>query len=246
MTTNFSKTTSFVPVFKSKRRDLFRLSLDPFPSTEGRGKFQAVFNGFSIEVSDQSDIKKIFNSGCYGRGSNSRSTPFCIRNFREEDEPPFIEPEVLILSHEEAFFLMYFLDVLEIKDIRGNVLSSEDVFTAFKALNSYFTRRMVGYIYLKSKNWVIRDGMKFGSDFIIYKKSIRIFHASFTVHVIFDVKKSQKDLQGQHRSAENAGKDLLYLIVHPPNEEDSLASLEKYKVEELIIRRFNVVSLQTK
>lgn len=242
MTSSFS--TSFLPIFKSKRKDLFKNSLDPFPNIEGRDKFKAVFNGFSVEVFDEVDIKELFNSGCYGRGSYSKSTPACLRNTKEEVEQPLIgnEPETLTLYHEEAFFLMHFLNVLEIKDLKAKVLTSEELFTIFNALNSSFTRRVVAYLYLKAKNWIIRDGMKFGSDFIIYKKSIRIYHGSFSVHVIYDLKRSQVDLQCQQRTTENTGKDLLYLTIHLPNEEITVGSLEKCKVSELIVKRFDLVS----
>ncbi|KAL5290990.1 TSEN2 family protein [Megaselia abdita] len=250
MTSNFTKSTTFVPIFKLKRRDLFKISLDPFPDITGRNKFKAVFDGFVVEVHDESDMKEIFSSGCYGRGSNSRSTPACLRNEKEPVELPFPVKETLVLSYEEAFFLMYFLEVLEITDAKDRILSPEELFTKFNELNSYFTRRIVAYIYLKSKNWIIRDGTKFGSDFLIYKKSIRIFHASFIVHVIEESPKSQKDLQGHHRTAENSAKDLLYLTVHPPEDDNgekvTLDSLEKFKVTELIVRRFNFVSFKTK
>lgn len=240
------KNFAFVPLFKIKRRDLFKISLDPFPDLKGRKKFNAVLDGFFVEVSDEEDMKEIFNSGCFGRGSHSRSTPACLRNDKEAVELPGNVVETLILTHEEAFFLMHFLEVLEIKDTKDKVLTSEELFTTFNEFNSYFTRRIVAYIYLKSKNWIIRDGTKFGSDFLIYKKSIRVYHASFIVHVIADSNKSQKDLQGHHRTAENAAKDLLYLTVHPPEGDNSLASLDKFKVTELIVRRFNFVSFKTK
>lgn len=246
MTSNFTKSTTFVPIFKSKRRDLFKILLDPFPNITGRDKFKAVFDGFFVEVRDEEEMKEIFNSGCYGRGSNSRSTPACLRNDKEPIELPFNVEETLILTHEEAFFLMHFLEVLEIRDTKDNVLTSEDLFAKFNELNPHFTRRIVAYMYLKSKNWIIRDGMKFGSDFLIYKKSIRIFHASFIVHVTLDSNKTQNVVQGQYRTAENAAKDLLYLTIHPPEDEGSLDSLDQYKITELIVRRFNLVSFKTK
>lgn len=249
MTSSFTKSTTFVPVFKLKRPDLFKAALDPFPNLRRNHKFRASFDGFFVEVQDEEDIKEIFNSGCYGRGSNSRSTPACLRNDKEPLDIPLDVPETLVLSHEEAFFLSYFLEVLEIKDSNDKVLTSIDLFHEFIELNRMFTRRIVAYIYLKSKNWIIRDGAKFGSDFLIYKKSIRIFHASFIVHVIGDESKSQKDLQGHHRTAENSAKDLLYLTMHLPEEEydtNSIDSLDKFKVTELIVRRFNLVSFKIK
>lgn len=246
MSSSFTKSTTFVPVFKLKRPDLFKLSLDPFPNLIRSKKFNGVFDGFFVEVRDENDIKEIFDSGCYGKGSNSRSTPACLRNDRESVNFALDVFETLILTYEEAFFLMYFLEVLEIKDTEGKVLTSEELFAKFNELDPYFTRRIVAYIYLKSKNWIIRDGTKFGSNFLIYKKSIRIFHASFIVHVIPDSSKSQKELQGHHRTAENAAKDLLYLTVHPPEGDNSIQSLDKFKVTELIVRRFNLVSFKTK
>lgn len=247
--TSFDRSTTFVPVFISKRPDLFKVPLDPFPKLNREKKFKAVFTGlFLIEVHDEDDIKEIFSSGCFGRGSNSRSTPACLRNDKEPVILSLEVPETLILSYEEAFFLVYYLDVLEVCDSNGRIFTPGELFQKFNELSPYFTRRIVAYIYLKSKNWIIRDGTKFGSDFLLYKKSIRIFHASFIVHVISDSGKSQKVLQGHHRTAENSAKDLLYLTVHPPTDEEtnSIESLEKFKVTELIVKRFNFHSFKSK
>lgn len=72
---------------------------------------------------------------------------------------------VLTLLPEEAFYLHFSLKCLTVKDIKSNLLSTEELFIKLEALNSQFLTRFIAYHYLRSKNWVVRSGIKFGSDF---------------------------------------------------------------------------------
>lgn len=80
-------------------------------------------------------------------------------------EDPFPLEESLMLFCEEAFFLHYTLKCLDIFDGDGNTLSSEQLFVKFTSINWKFIRNFVAYQYLRSKNWIVKSGLKFGGDF---------------------------------------------------------------------------------
>jgi tRNA-splicing endonuclease subunit Sen2 len=79
------------------------------------------------------------------------------------DPFPITQSHVLIL--EEAMFLHKELKCLEIKDMDDNLMTTEDLWKEFCDLKHNFVECYVGYLYLKSKNWVIKSGIKFGGHF---------------------------------------------------------------------------------
>jgi tRNA splicing endonuclease len=78
---------------------------------------------------------------------------------------PFKIPNSLVLSLEEAFFLHKILNCLEIRDIEDKILSTSGIWTKFCRLKENFVECFIAYLFLKSKNWVIKSGVKFGGDF---------------------------------------------------------------------------------
>ena len=79
------------------------------------------------------------------------------------DPFPISQSHVLIL--EEAMFLHKELKCLEIKDIDDNLMTTENLWKEFCDIKHNFVECYVGYLYLKSKNWVIKSGIKFGGHF---------------------------------------------------------------------------------
>ncbi|SPP82289.1 tRNA-splicing endonuclease subunit Sen2 [Drosophila guanche] len=220
-----------------KKRCSFRNS-NATPLPEQGERYHGVFTGLSVEISEPTQAKSLHDSGCYGKGSKSRGGPAS----GDEDE-------TLLLGLEESCFLAFYLKVLDIQNLSGTSLGWEEFLKAAKDLNDRFVENLACYLYLKSKNWVIKSGIKFGGDFLIYKQSPQHFHASFLVIVQtpadFDYYQP-KNLKGVQRVAETSDKDVLLLTVVQPKEDDSnLATPEALKdisVTETIVRRFNYSS----
>lgn len=84
---------------------------------------------------------------------------------------PFKIPNSIVLFLEEAFFLHIMLDCLEIRDINEEIISTEDLWMKFCRLKENFIECFIAYLFLKSKNWVIKSGVKFGGDFREYFNS---------------------------------------------------------------------------
>lgn len=72
--------------------------------------------------------------------------------------------EVLTLSLEEAYFLSETLKCLDIY-FEGKLILSEDAWKLFCDSNKYFMQNYIIYFYYRSKNWIVKTGLKFGGDY---------------------------------------------------------------------------------
>lgn len=78
---------------------------------------------------------------------------------------PFKISNSSVLFLEEAFFLCKFAELLEIRDLNNQIISTCDLWMKFCRLKENFVECMVAYLFLRSRNWVIKPGLKFGGDF---------------------------------------------------------------------------------
>lgn len=121
---------------------------------------------------------------------------------KEPSETPAVhieEEEHLQLSNEEAFFLAYGLGVLKIyNDARTAVLPASSLLKLFRQ-HSYspprepfatvepddrFILPYVAYHHFRSLGWVVRSGVKFGVDLLLYNRGPVFSHAEFAVILV--------------------------------------------------------------
>lgn len=108
------------------------------------------------------------------------------------------DQEHLQLNPAEAFFLTYALGLLQIRDqLTSALLPSETLFTLFRQ-HSYFPPRepqelrpddpfllqYVVYHHFRSLGWVVRPGIKFAVDWLLYLRGPVFSHAEFAVIVL--------------------------------------------------------------
>lgn len=106
--------------------------------------------------------------------------------------------EHLQLSPEESFFLVYGLGVLKIRDpVTCDEIPTESIFSLFRQF-SYFPPRLpfdlypddpflisyIVYHHFRSLGWVVRPGVKFAVDYLLYNRGPVFSHAEFAVVVI--------------------------------------------------------------
>lgn len=72
-------------------------------------------------------------------------------------------PYYLLL--EEAFFLCYTLECLEIKDENDTVINILDCWEKFNGLRTNFPFFYAAYHYYRSKGWAVKPGQQYGGDF---------------------------------------------------------------------------------
>lgn len=165
-------------------------------------------------------------------------------------------PEVLNLLLEESLFLSYGLGCLYISDLYGQKnLSISEFWNICLDSDKKFLQRYIAYHHFRSRGWVVKCGLKFGGDFLLYKDGPIFYHASYIVvtKVIFsenavesgELNEKKMDwvtLMGLNRLAETSGKEvLLCYVIWPagvlPNP-SSPSIIKKFKVHEVLLRRW--------
>jgi tRNA-splicing endonuclease subunit Sen2 len=107
--------------------------------------------------------------------------------------------EHLQLSLEEAFFLVYGLGVLQIYcDDSDTILPASSLLPLFRR-HSYFPPRSISapaepddpfmlsyaaYHHYRSLGWVVRSGIKFSVDFLLYNRGPAFSHAEFALIIL--------------------------------------------------------------
>ncbi|XP_058454102.1 uncharacterized protein LOC131432068 [Malaya genurostris] len=160
--------------------------------------------------------------------------------------------ENLSLLFEEAMFLTDKVGCLEVFTLDGVQLPPERLLLKITECTNNFITSYVSYIYFKSKNWIIKSGLKFGGDFLLYQKGPQFFHASFIV-LLLPFQNGQKlpghhDFQCLNRIAETTAKELLLLEVHyprglfPTDYVECAKRLHEFKVSETFPKHHNYLA----
>ena len=84
--------------------------------------------------------------------------------------------EYLQLTLEEAFFLVYNFNCLKVVD--GNSpLEVAQLWKKCRQANEKFLPNYIAYHYYRSKGWVPRCGIKYGTNFLLYYKGPEFYHS---------------------------------------------------------------------
>ncbi|XP_070533775.1 tRNA-splicing endonuclease subunit Sen2-like [Ptychodera flava] len=168
---------------------------------------------------------------------------------------PYPIQEYLELSLEEAYFLAFGLGCLTVKDEDGNSLNLTSMWQKFCTIQPNFVPMYTVYHNIRSKGWVPKTGIKFGSDFIVYKQGPPFYHSTYSVLVSMvdeatllpcgpeERPLSWPVISGMNRVTEHAAKALLFCyVLKPPNMTDqemlSPQCLQRFKVQEMLMRRW--------
>ncbi|KAI5786492.1 hypothetical protein DFH27DRAFT_575695 [Peziza echinospora] len=129
----------------------------------------------------------------FGKESSSRPS---ISNL-ERPVVDIEDLEHLQLTFEEAFFLSYGLGVLQIHDGFGNTISNTKLLTLCRMTSYIPTAPMVSlspddpfmvsyiaYHHFRSLGWVVKSGVKFAVDYLLYNRGPAFSHAEFAVTIL--------------------------------------------------------------
>ena len=88
------------------------------------------------------------------------------------------------LSLIEAYYLLE-LDEITIHDVKENkVLNPKEFHEIAIKIHHKFEEKYIIYKDLREKGYIPRPGLKFGADFVTYKKGPGLEHSLFMVHVL--------------------------------------------------------------
>ena len=199
----------------------------------------------------------------------------------QQDGDSIKNEEYLQLSFEEAFFLTYALGILQIcSEKTQQRIANPDLLQLFRQ-HSYFPSRpttslelddrfllsYVVYHHFRSLGWVVRDGIKFAVDYLLYNRGPVFAHAEFAIIIVpayehpywFKTparaaetrRKTSKSwwwLHGVNRVQAQVRKSLIlvYVEVPPPEDKDGVITevadigrmLKRYKVREFALKRW--------
>ncbi|NXP17368.1 SEN2 endonuclease, partial [Scytalopus superciliaris] len=164
---------------------------------------------------------------------------------------PFRIFEYLQLSLEEAFFLVYALGCLSIY-YGEEPLTVLKLWEVFSEVKPDFKTTYMAYHYFRSRGWVPKVGLKYGTDLLLYRKGPPFYHASYSVlaELVDDNFEgslrrplSWMSLSGLNRTTANASKELMLCYLIKPSdmtaeEMSSPECMKRIKVQELIVSRW--------
>lgn len=163
--------------------------------------------------------------------------------------------EPLLLALEEAFFLQYALQCLDVITEDGIELTVEQAWRLYRRLDARFAEKYVSYQFHRSHGWCPKQGIKFGSDWILYKKGPLYHHASYQVIVTRLARESLvaderlvrtltwAKMHHLNRLAEGVQKELLLTYVIDPAAGsgvslDSPDCIPHFSIREVALKRF--------
>ncbi|CAO2606221.1 tRNA-splicing endonuclease subunit Sen2 [Lemmus lemmus] len=159
--------------------------------------------------------------------------------------------EYLQLSLEEAFFLAYALGCLSIY-YEKEPLTIAKLWQAFTAVQPTFRTTYMAYHYFRSKGWVPKVGLKYGTDLLLYRKGPPFYHASYSVIVELvdhnfegSLRRpfSWKSLAALSRVSGNVSKELMLCYLIKPSsmtseDMETPECMKRIQVQEVILSRW--------
>uniref|UniRef100_A0A2K5SI71 tRNA-splicing endonuclease subunit Sen2 n=1 Tax=Cebus imitator TaxID=2715852 RepID=A0A2K5SI71_CEBIM len=153
--------------------------------------------------------------------------------------------------NEEAFFLVYALGCLSIY-YEKEPLTIVKLWKAFTVVQPTFRTTYMAYHYFRSKGWVPKVGLKYGTDLLLYRKGPPFYHASYSVitelvddHFEGSPRRpfSWKSLAALSRVSVNVSKELMLCYLIKPStmtdkEMESPECMKRIKVQEVILSRW--------
>ncbi|MBN2229600.1 MAG: tRNA-intron lyase [Candidatus Thorarchaeota archaeon] len=118
------------------------------------------------------DGMRLYDQGYYGQ-------PVGIR---KPKSPVFDKP--LELSLVECAYLTRENIVQVVDSTDNHILTLDELLSMGLKISDDFKDRFLVYAQLRERGYIVRPGLKFGTDFAVYEKGPGIDHAPFLVHVI--------------------------------------------------------------
>ncbi|XP_077552288.1 uncharacterized protein LOC144166618 [Haemaphysalis longicornis] len=220
------------------------------PSGQTRSKRQKRSGSGEGETTVDSDVEEVELIRENAEAAEDSSSGTEPEYFAAEDPWPITES--LQLLFEEAYFLSYGLGCLIVKD-GDEDLELLKLWQRLCSLCDNFPARYATYHHFRSKGWVVRSGMKYAADYLLYKDGPPFYHASFSVvvrRVQADTLEEDPDhrlqtwqgLSGLIRVNGNASKTVLLCHVIMPKDADLTTPhcLQSFRIQELLVRRWVV------
>lgn len=205
---------------------------------------------FTAEIIQQTvfvfdPFNTLWEAGFYGKGTLSRGRP--LSNLQNEK---------IQIMPEEAFYLA-FVGLLSVHQNDCN-LSIPDLFQVLSSRTRLFTTdpnpkltfliKFSVYCFFKRHGYVIKNGIKFGTDYLLYEYGPSIDHALSAVSIVSIDAKSSLDITWRNvikssRVCNKSGKKFRLVVVQVP--ENVCESLKSMECKQDIIDAINLLKIST-
>lgn len=168
-----------------------------------------------------------------------------------DNDGKLIQQEFMQLMAVETLFLSVALGVLDVYDEDSNLLENYDLFKVLsKGNDDLLLCQYAVYHHFRSKGWCVKSGVKFGTDYLMYKKGPPFTHAEFTSLVVPTYQDESKNRAlapewwwslSIGRVIGGVKKTLVYSYVEIPNLHshfDLKDVLKQCKVTDIVYRRW--------
>ncbi|GFY68658.1 tRNA-splicing endonuclease subunit Sen2, partial [Trichonephila inaurata madagascariensis] len=185
-----------------------------------------------IEVSDSDDEDTFAKWGKNQKDANEASV------FPDSDDESHEYSKEYLSNGKESLQLTF-----------QEFLSLVQLWSKMCELSPNFPVMYTAYHHFRSKGWIVKSGIKFGADYVLYKDGPPFYHATYSV-LVRTLKENLKDIKGVkdltwfslaalNRVNSTAGKGLLILYVIKPNtmtdtQYSSPSCVSKFKLEEVL------------
>lgn len=88
------------------------------------------------------------------------------------------------LGPEEVFYLCHALKCIAVESENKKQMSEGELWDRLCSASESFPEMYKAYSHLRSKNWVVRSGLQYGSDFVAYRHHPALVHSEFAVVVV--------------------------------------------------------------
>ncbi|KAL0483807.1 tRNA-splicing endonuclease subunit [Acrasis kona] len=184
----------------------------------------------------------LYEQGFFGKGMLSRSRPQQVVEFSLDDDTKEQIREELLLTLHEAFYLVYALGCLQVTH-QGKVLTIHECFEKFCEMEGYefFLSRYASYHYFRCRGWIVKSGVKYGCDFMLYRLGPELDHSKYCTRIvpIINGQKDEmpwKELQHQSRLSISVAKILVVTSVRidTPNNQDVTTLVKSSTVKQIL------------
>ncbi|CAF2404068.1 unnamed protein product [Rotaria sp. Silwood2] len=154
----------------------------------------------------------------YSTSSTINSKPIEDNNIEISSSKLLIYEHVYLLP-EETIFLQHALGCLIVKDEFNQILSPDELWNRFIIKDKNFSIKYAVYYQYRSIGWVVKCGLKFGCDYMLYKFGPTFSHANYCLSIENFWKTNSctwSFISGFNRACLNAGKTLLVANVELP------------------------------
>ncbi|XP_054693795.1 tRNA-splicing endonuclease subunit Sen2 isoform X2 [Grus americana] len=202
------------------------------------------------ESTEQGSCEMIKSKECapeYVLVQEEEEGSLCLEDAAAHAQENVVKKEKLV-CRRNPFRIFEYLQ-LSLEEEPLTILKLWEVFSEVKP---NFKTTYMAYHYFRSKGWVPKVGLKYGTDLLLYRKGPPFYHASYSViaELVDDNFEgslrrplSWKSLSGLNRTTVNASKELMlcYLIRPSDMTEREMSTpecMKRIKVQELIVSRW--------